>query len=116
VGTFLPIDISKYYKLPKPDLLLNNDFMAAFHKQHDVGKLVASWWKEYRKFINRTSGWYIVTGLREPYMYLMVLICWLYGEKDCSWFIEAWMSLAYTLATTKKIFNWGSIIAKQLSD
>jgi hypothetical protein len=48
-------------------------------------------------------------------MYLMVLICRLYGENDCSKFSEAWMPLAYTVAISGRSFNWGAIISKQLS-
>jgi hypothetical protein len=45
----------------------------------------------------------------------MALIYQLYGEKDCSKFLEAWMSLAYTIVIIGCSFNWGEIISKQLS-
>jgi hypothetical protein len=54
-------------------------------------------------------------NLREPYIYLMALICWLYGEKDCSKFSETWIPLAYIVVIVRRIFNWGPIISKQLS-
>jgi hypothetical protein len=76
---------------------------------------MASWWREDKKYTNRTSGWYQTTNLRESYIYLMALICRLYGEKDCSRFSEAWMPLAYTVAISGRGFNWGAIISKQLS-
>jgi hypothetical protein len=47
-------------------------------------------------------------------MYLMALLCHLYGEKDCSRFLDAWFPLAYTLAMMGKIFNWGGIFSNQL--
>jgi hypothetical protein len=78
-------------------------------------RLLASWWKEDKKFTNRSTGWYNTVNLREPYMYLMALICRLYGEKDCSKFSEAWMPLAYTVAISRSSFNWGAIISKKLS-
>jgi hypothetical protein len=37
------------------------------------------------------------------------------GRKTCSKFSEAWMPLAYTVAISGSIFNWGAIISKQLS-
>jgi hypothetical protein len=52
-------------------------------------------------------------NLREPYIYLMDLIYRLYGEKDYSKFLEAWMPLAYTVAIFERSFNWGVIISKQ---
>jgi hypothetical protein len=54
-------------------------------------------------------------NLREPYMYLMDLIYRLYGEKDCSKFLEAWMFLSNIIAISGSSFNWGAIISKQLS-
>jgi hypothetical protein len=45
----------------------------------------------------------------------MALICWLYGDKDCSRFLEAWMPLEYTIAISRSGFNWGAIISKHLS-
>jgi hypothetical protein len=76
---------------------------------------MASWWKEDKKFTNRSNNWYGTVNLREPYIYLMALICRLYGENDCSKFSEAWMPLAYTVAIFGSSFKWGEIISKQLS-
>jgi hypothetical protein len=76
---------------------------------------MASWWREDKKYTNQSTDWYQTTNLREPYIYLMALICRLYGEKDCSIFSEAWMPLAYTVAISGSGFNWGAIISKQLS-
>jgi hypothetical protein len=56
-----------------------------------------------------------MTNLRDPYIYLMGLICQLYGEKECSKFSEAWMPLAYTLVIFGSSFNRGEINYKQLS-
>jgi hypothetical protein len=56
-----------------------------------------------------------MTNLREPHIYLMALIYRLYGEKDCSRFLEAWMPLAYRVAISRSGFNWGAIISKQLN-
>jgi hypothetical protein len=39
----------------------------------------------------------------------------LYGEKDSSKFLKAWMPLVYTVAIIGSSFNWGKIISKQLS-
>jgi hypothetical protein len=57
--------------------------------------------------VNRALGWYNTVNLREPYMFLMALICRLYGEKDFSKFSEAWMPLAYTVAISGKCFQLG---------
>jgi hypothetical protein len=91
------------------------DFVVKFYEFHDTSRLMASWWKEDKKFTNRSNGWYETTNLREPYIYLMALIFRLYGERDCAKFLEAWMPLAYTVAISRSSFNWGEIISKQLS-
>jgi hypothetical protein len=42
IGTFLLLEISKYEKLLKPDVLFNTNFETTFLKQHDVVKIVVS--------------------------------------------------------------------------
>jgi hypothetical protein len=68
---------------------LNTNFVVRFYEKHDTSKAMASWWREDKKFTNRTSGWYPNTNLREFYIYLMALLFRLHGEKDCSRLLEA---------------------------
>jgi hypothetical protein len=84
VRVFLPVEVQNYYKLRELEERLNTDFVVSFYEKHDTNKVMASWWREDKKFTNRTSGWYPTTNLREPYIYLMALLCRLHGEKDCS--------------------------------
>jgi hypothetical protein len=76
---------------------------------------MSSWWREDKKYTNRSTGWYHMTKLREPYIFLMAFICRLYGEKDFSRLSEAWMPLVYIVAITKSGFNWGKKIYNQMS-
>jgi hypothetical protein len=115
IGVFLPSEVQSYYKLRELEEKLSTDFIVSFYAAHDTSKIMASWWREDKKFMNRTVGWYPTTNLREPYIYLMALLCRLHGEKYCSRFSEAWMPLAYTVAISGTSFNWGAIISKQLS-
>jgi hypothetical protein len=115
VGVFLPSEVQNYYKLRDSELKLSTDFVLSFYASHNTSKIMVSWWREDKKFMNRTVGWYPTTNLREPYIYLMALLCRLHGEKDCSQFSEAWMPLAFTVAISGTGFNWGAIISKQLS-
>jgi hypothetical protein len=89
--------------------------MVKFYEFHDTSQFMASWWKEDKNFTNWSNGWYGTVNLREPYIYLMDLICRLYGEKDCSKFSEAWMPLVYTVVISESSFNGEAIISKQLS-
>jgi hypothetical protein len=109
------VEVQKYYKLRDPEERLNTDFVVKLYERHDTSRVMASWWREDNKLTNQTSGWYQMASLREPYIFLMELICQLYGEKDCSRFSEAWMPLAYTVFISRSSFNLGAIILKQLS-
>jgi hypothetical protein len=86
VGFFLPVEVQKYYKLRDLEERLNTEFVVKFYEFYDTSMLLASWWKEDKKFTNRRSNWYNMVKGTEPYMYLLALICRLYGEKDCSKF------------------------------
>jgi hypothetical protein len=108
------VEVQNYYKLRDPDERLNTDFVVSFYEIHDTNKVMYSSWREDKKFTNQIFAWYPTTNLREPYIYLMALICRLYGEKDCSRFSEAWMPLAYTVAISGRVFNWAAIISKKL--
>jgi hypothetical protein len=72
---------------------------------HDTSRVMASWWREDNKCTNQSTDWYQTMNLREPNIYLMALICQLYGEKDCSRFPEAWIPLAYIVAISRSGFN-----------
>jgi len=86
VEVFLQVEVQNYYNLRDSDESMKTDFFVIFYEKHNTNKVMASWWREDKNFTNRTSGWYPMTNLREPYIYLMALICRLYGEKDCSTF------------------------------
>jgi hypothetical protein len=55
VGVFLPIEVQKYYKLRDPEERLNTEFVVKFYEFHDTSRLMASWWKEDKKFTNRSN-------------------------------------------------------------
>jgi hypothetical protein len=81
VGVFLSVEVQSYYKLRDPKERLNIDFVVNFYECQNIGRVMASWWREDKKYTNRTSGGYQTANLRELYIYLMSLICRLYGEK-----------------------------------
>jgi hypothetical protein len=112
VRVFLALEVQGYYKLRDPEEQLNTDFIINFYEKHNTNRVMASWWREDKKYTNQTFGWYPMTNLRESYIYLMALIYRLYGEKDCSRFSEAWMPLSYTVSIYGRGFNWGAIISK----
>jgi hypothetical protein len=75
VGVFLPSEVQSYYKVKDSEIKLSTDFILSFYASHNTSKIMVSWWREEKKFMNRTAGWYLTTNLREPYIYLMALFC-----------------------------------------
>jgi hypothetical protein len=81
IGFFLESEVQSYYKLRDPKEKLSTNFIVSFYASYDTRKIMASWWREDKKFMNWTSEWYRMTNLREPYIYLMDLLCRFHGEK-----------------------------------
>jgi hypothetical protein len=79
VRVFLPVEVQKYYKLRDPEERLNTYFVVNLYECHNTSQVMASWWREDNKYTNRSTGWYQTANLREPYIYLMALICRLQG-------------------------------------
>jgi hypothetical protein len=75
VIVFLLVEVQKYYKLRHPEEHLNTYFFMKFYDRHDTNHVMASWWREETRYTNWSTGWYDTTNLREPYIYLMPLIC-----------------------------------------
>jgi hypothetical protein len=55
LGFFCLWRLVKYYKIRDAKVKLNNEFMVKFYEHHNTGQLLASWWKEDKKFVNRAS-------------------------------------------------------------
>jgi hypothetical protein len=58
VRVFLLVEVQKYYKLQEPEEWLNTDFIVKFYECHDTSQLMSSWWREYKKYTNWSTGWY----------------------------------------------------------
>ena len=71
---FLSIEVQKYYKLRDPEERLNTYFIMNFYEHHDTSRVMASWWREDKKYTNQSTVWYQKTNLKEPYIYLMDLV------------------------------------------
>jgi hypothetical protein len=58
VGVFLPVEFQKYYNLRDLEEPLKIDFVIKFYEHHDTSQVMASWWREDKKYTNRSTGWY----------------------------------------------------------
>jgi hypothetical protein len=52
------VEVQKYYKIRDLEERLNTDFIAKFYDIHDTSRVMASWWREDKKYTNRISSWY----------------------------------------------------------
>jgi hypothetical protein len=57
-GVFLPVEVHSYYKLRDPEERMNTYFIVNLYECHETGRVMASWWREDKKYTNQTSGWY----------------------------------------------------------
>jgi hypothetical protein len=105
VKVFIPGEVHKYYKLKDSEERLNTKFIVKFYEHHNTNRVMASWWREDKNFTNRRTGSYGTANLREPYIYLMALICRLYEDKYFSKFSVAWIPLEYTVRNVGCSFN-----------
>jgi hypothetical protein len=63
----------------------------------------------------RQDGIYPMSGLREPYQYLIDLFCRIYGLKDCTIFKDSWILVAYVVEVYGWTFNWGTILSNTIT-
>lgn len=62
-----------------------------FHKKQDVKKILVGWWIEGKTFLKKNDDVYAITKLRDPYSYVMAMMCKLYGEPNFLHFKDAWV-------------------------
>jgi hypothetical protein len=54
MGSFLAVkNLERYYKIPKLEVHLVNLFVDEFYQKHDENKILASWWKEDKRFFHK---------------------------------------------------------------
>jgi hypothetical protein len=57
IGFFLSTEVQKHYKLRDPEERLKTNFVVKLYEFHDTNILMASWWKEDKKFTNQRNDW-----------------------------------------------------------
>jgi hypothetical protein len=118
VGSFRPEHIKVMYKL---SLIFkysyNVEFIMEFDQQEctQYGKnytdLIKKWWGHPEKFRADTHGIYATTSLDAHMIYVAMMLCRIFGKKDSSHFLLAWVPIMNEVAEGYS-FNW----AKMLSD
>jgi len=56
IDVFLPMEVSTYYKIKYAEVRINKYFVVVFYECHNTNQLLASWWREDKKFVNRALG------------------------------------------------------------
>ena len=91
-----------------------NEFIKGFHEKFDVRNVLETWWSKDKRRVQRQDGIYPMSGLREPYQYLMGLFCTMYGLKGCIIFRDSWIPMEYAMAIYSWNFSWGTILSNTI--
>ena len=76
------------YKLLVPEENANEDFMKAFLIKHEsLEEWLEEWWADEDRFKIKTIRLYPVQHFHSTYRDVAVMICRLFGEKNCNLFL-----------------------------
>jgi hypothetical protein len=108
------------YKLPKPEIKLDEKFLDAFVRkevtdmQIQMPELIKEWLVDDSNFKIRSKGLYPINSLKESPMTLATMLCRLYGEPNALQFKLEWVPLIHQVLDKGNIFNWAIILSNNL--
>jgi hypothetical protein len=85
-----------------------------FQKNHDAKKILTSWWIEGKRYFSKSDGIYVVTNVRDPYIYAMSMMYILYGEPNYIHFKDAWVPVVHIVVSRCFVFNWVTILSQSM--
>jgi hypothetical protein len=107
------------YKLPKPEIFYNKEFLENFNQeecvQYDLQlpQLIKYWWDDENKFKIDSLGKYATSSCKLGKLYVTTLMCRLYGEKNPNHFKLEWVPIMHRVISGYN-FNWGTILSDNL--
>lgn len=90
-------------------------FVEQLHREHDIKKILETWWVKDKRLFGKNDGVYTMVSLRDPYIYAIELICKLYVEQNYVHFKDAWVPLSYIIITIGSVFSQVSILSHYLN-
>jgi len=103
IVSFEPTDLEKCYHLEKGTRNLDYELIIWFKRIDKY--LVYIWYKLYKQFKLRLTGGYPTTTLRNPYQYMVAMLCRLYRDPYASKFPLSYMPLIHYCAVEGSPFN-----------
>ena len=120
IGVFqasFKLDIfSKAYALGLPKQLLNRKFLDEEISHFNYKVVVKSWMENPTVFISQPGNIYPTSWFREPFSLLASMFCRLYGEANCTFFKEKWVSTARHIILIRESFNLDQILSVNLQE
>jgi hypothetical protein len=82
--------------------------------KHTFKELYPIWYTPDNQFKLRPFRGYPTTALRKPYLYIVAMLCRLYGDSYASKFPLSYIPLSYYCAKKGSSFNWDGILLENL--
>lgn len=115
IASLQPDAISRMYKLRKPEVLLNKQFLDTFKTEKpNLLTVIKKWWHDEEDFTEKNSRLYPVQYFRYPFRLVAAMLCRLYGEENCIQFKREWTPLVHHVTEKGQVFNWAHILSFNL--
>jgi hypothetical protein len=83
-----------------------------FQNNNDAKKILTGWWIEGKRYFAKSDGVYVVTNIRDPYIYDVSTMYILYGEPNYVHFKDAWVLVVHIMVSRGFVFNWVTILSQ----
>lgn len=115
IASLQPDAISRMYKLRKPEVLLNKQFLDTFKTEKpNLATVIKKWWCYEEDFTENNGRLCPVQYFRYPFRLVAAMLCRLYGEENCHQFKREWTPLVHRLTEKGQVFNWAHILSVNL--
>lgn len=106
-------DFQTMYPLPLSETYMDSHFYVVtnYLRTKDV---IKGWMKEPSKFWQTPNNGYKTKSLKKSFQYLIVLCCWIYGQKSTETFPKGWEFLLNQVVNDGKAFNWLDLFSQRL--
>jgi len=103
------------YKLPPPVVKLDDAFMKVFaSKRENFEECLREWWYKEDEFKTKTIRLYPIQHFHPAYQDVAVMMCRLFGVKNCNLFRREWTPIMHIVVEEGNIMNWANILVANL--
>lgn len=116
IACFQSSSLEPYYTFTRVEVSLTPTLVEEFGRLNNYDKVMSKWWIEGKQFRSRDNVINATTNFREPYIYVVALTHWLFGEKNATNFKEDRVPLVYTIVKEGWIFNCVPILSHTMME